>query len=131
MDRRQFLGGVAAAAQSASVSAQIPKAVARFNAIQMGPHSLCDEGIDRALDLIQDTAAINAVMVYSHMYHGGYGKPIQMFAPDHGVTPRDTRTRKRPMVWVKHHEQYFKNTSLRHPVADASVEYANRDLFAE
>ncbi len=139
MDRRQFLQGAAAAAvtkaaaQSApqSPAAQTNKPAAVFNAIQMGPHSLCDEGIDHALDLIQDTAAINTVMVYSHMYHGGYGKSMQLFAPDHGVTPRDTRTRKLPMVWVKHHEQYFKNTSLRHQPVDPSFEYANRDLFAE
>ena len=132
MHRREFLGGVAAAAAGQSkLAAQAAKPGARFNAIQMGPHSLCDEGIDHALDLIQDTASINTVMVYSHMYHGGYGKPIQMFAPDHGVTPRDTRNRKLPMVWVKYHEQSFKNTSLRHPAAGAGVEYANRDLFTE
>ncbi len=133
MHRRHFLGGISAAmaAQSAQLAAQSAKPVSRFNAIQMGPHSMCDEGIDRALDLIQDTAAINVVMMYSHMYHGGYGKPIQMFAPDHGVTPRDTRNRKLPMVWVKHHEQYFRNTSLRHPPTDPSFEYANRDIFAE
>lgn len=132
MDRRQFLGGTISALGETSILGAQPQASAsRFNAIQMGPHSMCDEGIDHALDLIQDTAAINVVMVYSHMYHGGYGKPIQMFAPDHGVTPQDTRNRKLPLVWVKHHEQYFKNTSLRHPAPDASFEYANRDLFAE
>ena len=128
MDRRQFLTGVAAA--GLDLAAQAAPAP-RFNAIQMGPHSLCDEGIDHVLDLIQDSAAINTVMVYSHTYHGGYGKPLAWFAPDHGVTPRETRGRKLPMVWVKHHEQYFKNTSLRHPVTDPAFEYANRDLFAE
>ncbi len=131
MQRRQFLAGLAAAPAALDAQSQSPKLATRFNAIQMGPHSLCDEGIDRALDLIADTAAINTVMIYSHMYHGGYGKPIQMFAPDHGVTPRDTRTRKLPLVWVKHHEQYFKNTSLRHPTTPADAEYANRDIFAE
>ena len=126
MQRRHFIAGLTAAA-----AAQTPKPVSRFNAIQMGPHSLCDEGIDHVLDLIQDSAAINCVMVYSHMYHGGYGKPLAWFAPDHGVTPRETRGRKLPLVWVKHHEQYFRNTSLRHPAPDPADEYANRDLFAE
>lgn len=130
MDRRQFLAGIAAASQL-PVGAQSLKPTGRFNAIQMGPHSLCDEGIDRALDLIVETAGINTVMVYSHMYHGGYGKALPVFAPDHGVAPRDTRSRKLPMVWVKHHEQYFKDTSLRHPVTPADYEYANRDIFAE
>jgi hypothetical protein len=131
MDRRHFLQGAVALAASQSLPAQTAKSVSRFNAIQMGPHSLCDEGIPRVLDLIQDTAAINCVMVYSHMYHGGYGKAPNVFAPDHGVTPRDTRSRKLPMVWVKHHDQYFKNTSLRHPKIDPGMEYANRDIFAE
>lgn len=132
MDRRQFLAAAAAAGQLAGpLEAQAARSVSRFNAIQMGPHSLCDEGIDHVLDLIQDSAAINTVMVYSHMYHGGYGKPMAMFAPDHGVAPRDTQRRKLPLVWVKHHEQYFKDTSLRHPSTDAGYEYANRDLFAE
>lgn len=132
MQRRDFLAGLtAAAAGESALTAQTAKSVTRFNAIQMGPHSLCDEGIDHVLDLIQDAAAINCVMVYSHMYHGGYGKPLAWFAPDHGVTPRETRGRKLPLVWVKHHEQFFRDTSLRHPAPDPSAEYANRDLFAE
>ncbi|HUA58544.1 MAG TPA: hypothetical protein VML19_07315 [Verrucomicrobiae bacterium] len=128
MDRRQFLAAAAAAGQ---LAAQSSKPALRFNAIQMSSQSLYDEGIDHVLDLIQDTAAINTIMPYSHMYHGGYGKAIQLFAPDHGVPPRDTRNRNLPLVWVKHHERYFKNTSLRHPAPDPSAEYANRDLFAE
>src|SRR5215469_2369863 len=117
MQRREFLAGMAASAQ-AQVAAPQGKLADRFNAIQMGPHSLCDEGIDHVLDLIADSAAVNTVMVYSHIYHGGYGKPLAWFAPDHGVTPRDTRNRKLPIVWVKQHDQYFRNTTLRHPAPD-------------
>ena len=36
-----------------------------------------------------------------------------------------------PGSWVKQHDEYFKNTSLRHPKIDASNEYANRDIFVE
>jgi hypothetical protein len=134
--RREFLKGLLTAPALSVLAAQADQAqpagpVALFNAIQMGPHTMLDEGIDHALDLIQETAAINVVMVYSHMYHGGYGKPLQMLAPDHGVPPREMRGRKLPLVWVKHHEQYFKNTSLRHQAVDPGFEYANRDLFAE
>jgi hypothetical protein len=103
----------------------------KFNGIQMGPHTILDEGIDHTLDLIQSTAAINAVMVYSHTYHGDIRKPPQFLATDHGVAPRDMRNRKLPWVWVKHHEQYFRNTSLRHQRVDASFEYAHRDVLAE
>jgi hypothetical protein len=41
------------------------------------------------------------------------------------------RSRKLPAVWVKQHEQYFRDTSLRQQRADSSFEYADRDLFAE
>ena len=30
---------------------------------------------------------------------------------------------------MKTHEQYYKNTSLRHQIPDSSFEYAGRDLF--
>lgn len=103
----------------------------KFVGIQIGPHTMLDEGIEHTLDLIADTAAVNAVMVYSHTYYGGLNKPPQLLATDHGVAPRDMRHRKFPAVWVKHHEQYFKGTAMRHQTPDKSLEYANRDLFAE
>jgi hypothetical protein len=51
-----------------------------FNAIQIGPHTMLDEAIDRSLDLIQETAAINVLMIYSHTYHGDIRKPAQFLA---------------------------------------------------
>ena len=123
-----FLPALAAAsAEPQTASTASP----RFNGIQMGPHTMLDEGIDRCLDLIQETAAINAVMVYSHTYHGDIRKPPQLLAADHGVPPREMRGRKLPSVWVRHHEAAFRDTSLRHQKVDSSFEYANRDLFAE
>jgi hypothetical protein len=110
---------------------QTPTPAPRFNGVQMGPHTMLDEGIDRCLDLIQETAAINAVMVYSHTYHGDIRKPPQLLATDHGVPPREMRGRKLPSVWVRHHESAFRDTSLRHQRVDSSFEYANRDLFGE
>jgi len=99
--------------------------------IQMGPHTMCDEGIEHVLDLIKDTAAINAVFIYSHAYGGDLRKQLNVLATDHGMPPKDQRSRKLPLVWVKQHDQYFKDTSLRHPKVDSSFDYANRDLFAE
>jgi hypothetical protein len=102
-----------------------------FNGIQIGPHTILDEGIERCLDLIQDTAAINALLVYSHTYHDDLKKPPQVLAADHGVPPRDMRSRKLPSVWVRHREEAFKGTVLRHQTVDGSFEYAGRDLLAE
>jgi hypothetical protein len=98
--------------------------------IQMGPHTMLDEGIDRCLDLIRDTAAINTVLVYSHAFHtGNLRKPAQFLA-DHGVALKTSPARV-PQVWVRQHEQYFRDTKLRVRTPDASLEYADRDLFSE
>src|SRR5690348_1424252 len=133
-DRRKFLKTVAAVPMLPALAAEPPQTPGRrplFNAIQMGPHTMLDEGIEHCLDLIQDTAAINALMIYSHTYHGDIRKPSQFLATDHGVAPREMRNRKLPAVWVKTHEQYYKDTTLRHQIPDSSFEYWNRDLFAE
>jgi len=135
--RRRFLQGMLSAPALSALGAQPPEPqeasgpVKLFNAIQMGPHTMLDEGIEHTLDLIQSTAAINTLMVYSHTYHSNLSKPPQMLATDHGVPFRDPRNRKFPSVWVRHHEQYFGNTALRHQAVDSSFEYAGRDLFAE
>ena len=133
--RRGLLKGLAGLPVVAAATAAEPQQPARrpepFNAIQMGPHTILDEGIEPCLDLIQETAGINALMIYSHTYHGDIRKPAQMLATDHGVPPREMRNRRLPAVWVKQHEQYFKDTTLRHQIPDSSYEYANRDLFAE
>src|SRR5580693_2188515 len=124
--RRDFLRGLAAlpaVAAAAAAQQQPPQRKPElFNAIQMGPHTMLDEGIDRCLDLVQETAGVNALMIYSHTYHGDIRKPPHMLASDHGVPPREMRGRKLPAVWVKHNEQSFKDTTLRHKRPDSSYE---------
>src|SRR5579862_7429769 len=140
--RRDFIRRIAAAstvsalASARSVSAQQtapatgPKANT-FVGIQMGPHTMLDEGIERVLNLVADTAAVNVIMPYSHAYNGALNKPPADMATDHGTPPRDNRSRKFPLVWVKTHEQFYKNTTLRHQQVDNTFEHAERDLFAE
>src|SRR5258708_7534422 len=41
------------------------------------------------------------------------------------------RNRKLPMLWVKHREDAFRKTGLRHQRIDSSFEYADRDIFRE
>jgi hypothetical protein len=146
--RREFLRSLIALAGTAGmrapwtvpVAAQQSPAPATANqavradflaGIQMGPHTMLDEGIEPCLDLLHETAAIDTLMTYSHAYGGDLRKPLEWLATDHGKPPLDQRSRKLPLVYVKHHEQYFKNTTLRHQRPDAGFEYANRDLFAE
>jgi hypothetical protein len=145
-DRREFIRNLAAlfaaagAALGSRASADVQAAGGQTarNApannlvgIQMGPHTMLDEGIDACLDLIQDTAAIDTVFVYSHAYGGDLRKALNVLATDHGKPPRDQRARKLPLVWVKQHDQYFKDTTLRHQKVDATFDYADRDLFTE
>jgi hypothetical protein len=101
-----------------------------FNGIQMGPHTILDEGIERTLDLIADTAGINAVMPYSHAYNAALVKPLRDRA-DHGVPLTDNTGRRFPLVWVRTHDERYKDTTLRHQKVAPDHEHARRDLFAE
>src|SRR5947207_1857732 len=86
--RRRFLKTIATAPVLPALAAAQPQAGSArtlFNAIQMGAHTMLDEGIERCLDLIQETAGINALMIYSHTYHGDIRKPAPLLATDHGV----------------------------------------------
>src|SRR5262245_26122307 len=133
MDRREFMHTMAAlaAAEIAVRPGALTAQAARlaiptdtFVGIQMGPHTLLDEGISPALDLIQETAGINALLTYSHAFHADLRKPVRYLAPDHGKPPRGERS-PLPAVWVRHHEQYFRNTKLRVRATDPALEYAN------
>src|SRR5262245_21609485 len=128
-DRREFLKALAVALPAVgteidwtrtSQARSVPSGPDGLVGIQMGPHTMCDEGIEHVLDLIKDTAAINTVMIYSHAYGGDLRKQINVLATDHGMPPKDQRSRNLPLVWVKQHDQYFKDTSLRHPKVDVS-----------
>ncbi len=136
MDRRSFIETLALAAFAAD-RARVAEGPARaaapagtFNGIQMGPHTILDEGIERTLDLIAETAAINAVMPYSHAYNAALVKPLRDRA-SHGVPLTDNAGRRFPLVWVRTHDRYYGDTTLRHQRVDAGLEHAGRDLFAE
>jgi hypothetical protein len=146
-DRREFLRGLAgvAGALSFTPSTRAPGRTSQDRpaagtqrrsrgeflvGIQMDPHTMLDEGIEPCLDLCRDTADIDTLMTYSHAYGGDLRKPIEWLATDHGKPPIDQRSRKLPLVWVRHHDRYFKNTTLRHQKIDSSFAYADRDLFA-
>lgn len=139
LNRRQLLQGLSAVPFVATASAQAPRPRTdpswRFVGIQMGPHSMLDEGIDRVLDRLQGECGINSLLIYSHTYYTADGirrkRTAKVLAQDHGVPARDLNTRRLPYVWVKQHEVYFKDTILRHVPTDPGDEYAGHDLFAE
>ncbi len=134
MNRRAFLQQTAAAslalsARSFAADAK-PKGASVFNAVQIQPFSFYDEGIPHVLDTLQETAGINALLIYSHLYHAGTDSPKEVLADDHGVPVRDPKTRAHRKVWVRHSDAAFRGSLLR-PITDTGAEYLDRDLFAE
>jgi hypothetical protein len=124
MTRRSFLTTAALAAAPA-LAAGKPRTLI---GIQVGGHSLLDEGIDHCLDTIQSTCQANAIFLYSHSYYAAHGRSPELYA-DHGLPIKDERKRKITRVWLRHHAEAFKGTSLAMP--EPSDEYGDRDLFAE
>jgi len=102
-----------------------------FVGIQVGPQAVYDEGIDNALDLMQQTAGINTLIVYTHTYYGASDRPAENLAPDHGIQVRDERKRNLPGVWIKHNEKRFGGTFLRHKRNPNVEEYADRDILED
>lgn len=98
--------------------------------VQIAAHSFFDEGVDRCLDLLGETAGVNTLFVSSHSYYGAMGRPLAVMA-DHGVPRRDNSKRTLRRVWVRHDERLYAGTPLRHPTPDPKAEYADRDLFRE
>ena len=137
--RRQFLiqslaaAGVSALARDsfAEDDVEAESAAPRpFVGIQIAAHSFFDEGIEHCLDLLKETAGINALLISSHSYYGAMGRPKHLMA-EHGVPKADNSKRKLPRVWVKHHERYFADTSLRHRQPNPQAMYAGKEVFAE
>jgi hypothetical protein len=96
--------------------------------IQIAGHSLLDEGMDRCLDTVQSTCQANALFLYSHSYYAAHGRSPALYA-DHGLPIRDERQRRITRVWLRHHVEAFKGTSLGVP--EPTDEYGDRDLFAD
>lgn len=105
----------------------------KFLGIQLGSHSVFDEGVDHCLGKLQETAGINALFVYSHMHHHGFStnRTLGALAPDHGITPKDPTKRNFTMVWVEPHDEYYAGTPIRYRRDPEKEEYADRDILAE
>jgi hypothetical protein len=137
MHRRDFLRRATAAAfwagpAAGALAAQSQPAADRFVGVQIHPFSFYDEGPERVLDLLQETAGVNALLVYTHLYGADQGVPLDVLAHDHpGFVPRDPARRKYRRVWARHDPRVFQDQRLRHPSAETAVEYAGKDLFAE
>ncbi len=99
-----------------------------FVGVQLGAHSVFDEGADHCLDLLQQTAAVNAVLVYSHTYQGFARGRTRDALADHGKPVKDPQERNLSEAWVRPHDEHYQNTHLRH-IRPENEEYADRDVL--
>jgi hypothetical protein len=136
MKRRRFLRQTATGALSlvplTEVLGQSTPPSQRFVGVQIHPFSFYDEGPERVLDLLQETADVNALLIYSHLYAADQSVPKEVLAHDHpGFTPIEPKQRRYRKVWARHEAKAFDGLKMQHDMNEANVEFAGKDLFAE
>lgn len=86
----------------------------KFIAIQVGAVSFVDEGVDRLLDIFQEKARVNALMLAVFTYGRGIagrqvpGQPL----PDHGAQEYDTKS-FHGGSYAAVHPQYYSKTTFK------------------
>ncbi|GAA4994182.1 hypothetical protein [Actinopolymorpha pittospori] len=101
-----------------------------FVGVQLGSHSVFDEGANHVLDTLQQRGKINAVFVYTHEYHKFIpNRPPEGMA-DHGKGVWTPVSRNVTHKWVRTNPDTYAGTLLRH-VEDPNKEYAGRDVIEE
>ncbi len=134
--RRAALGSLSAVTAMAFAKPAFSKEQAStsqpFVGLQIHPYSFYDEGPEKVLDLVQETAAVNALLVYTHLYAADQSVPKEVLAHDHrGFTPIEPKRRRYRRVWANHGSDAFRKLRLQHPRNESGVEYAEKDLFAD
>jgi hypothetical protein len=113
MDRRSFLQSTVAGALAAGAQAQQPSS-SKMIGLQVGAVSFVDEGVEKALDTIQESASVNTIFLATFTYGRGIagrqvpGQPL----PDHGKQEYDTGSFYGGS-YTAVHPQYFKDTVFR------------------
>src|SRR5690242_20958915 len=108
MLRRSFLQSTLAGALAAAARD------GKMIGIQVGAVSFVDEGIEKVLDLFQQSASINTLFVATFTYGRGIagrqvpGQPL----PDHGKQEYDADT-FHGGSYTKIHPQYYKDTVIQ------------------
>src|SRR6476646_1917436 len=113
MDRRAFLQSTVAGALAAGAEAQQPSS-SKMIGLQIGAVSFVDEGVEKALDVIQESASVNTIFLATFTYGRGIagrqvpGQPL----PDHGKQEYDTGSFYGGS-YTAVHPQYYKDTVFR------------------
>ena len=115
MNRREFIetsaGAMGAAMLPLSESPRV-QAASRPIGIQVGAVSFLDEGADRVLDILSETAAVDTLFLAAFTYGRGIGgrQPRGSALPDHGKQEYDDNYHGG--IFATPHPQYYKNTSI-------------------
>ena len=115
MNRREFIetsaGAMGAAMLPLSESPRV-QAATRPIGIQVGAVSFLDEGTDRVLDVLSETAAVDTLFLAAFTYGRGMGgrQPRGSALPDHGKQEYDDNYHGG--IFATPHPQYYKNTSI-------------------
>lgn len=97
--------------------------------IQIGAQTLYDEGIEHALDLLNDTCHLNALVVsaFGGGTHNGQWAVPPANRADHGV-PLPNPPHEVPAAWVNRHEEHYRGLRFRWP-DEPENHYGDRDIL--
>ena len=140
MERRKFISNTALGTLALALTPGImgkenqvfnmPASRQPFSGIQIAGHCFYDEGMDYCLDLLQEKAAVNTLMVSFHAYYGAIGRPEKLVG-DHGVPKKGDENRIIRRNWMEHNEKYYNNTTLRHLPVRKGVAYEDKNLMKD
>lgn len=138
LNRRDFLkaaGGLAAAGaltpDASRVAGRGPQQAQRILGIQVGAVSFVDEGVEQALDALQQRGAVNTLFLAVFTYGRGIagrqvpGQPL----PDHGKQEYDT-AQFHGGNYATPHPRFYRNTPLKLEDTKAP-DFGNLDILEE
>jgi hypothetical protein len=118
MDRRIFVQSAVAGAFAAARNSSAAPAASKMIGIQVGAVSFVDEGVEKVLDVFQQSASINTLFVATFTYGRGIagrqvpGQPL----PDHGKQEYDNGSGPGAFhggSYARIHPQYYRDTVIR------------------
>jgi hypothetical protein len=131
MNRREFIetsAGAVGAAMLPLAADVRTQAATRPIGIQVGAVSFLDEGTDRVLDILSETAAVDTLFVAAFTYGRGIGgrQPRGSALPDHGKQEYDDNYHGGNFATP--HPQYYKNTSI---LPQKAPDHGDYDVMAD
>src|SRR6478752_4375769 len=131
MNRREFIetsaGAMGAAMLPLSESPRV-QAATRPIGIQVGAVSFLDEGTDRVLDVLSETAAVDTLFLAAFTYGRGIGgrQPRGSALPDHGKQEYDDNFHGGQFATP--HPQYYRNSGI---LPEKAPDHGEYDVLAD